>query len=51
MTAVLVILPFCSDDSIAGFVIGFVMYVFIVVVVVVAHPCYLLLRRCHHYIM
>ena len=52
MAAVLIVLPFCSDGSIVGFVIGIVMSVFVVVVVVVvvAHPHRLLLRCCHHYI-
>jgi hypothetical protein len=46
MASALVVLPFCSDGS----VIGIVMSVFVVVVVVIAHPCRLLLRRCHHHV-
>ena len=49
MAVVLIILPFCSDGSIVGFENGVVMSVFIVVIIVIAHPCRLLLCRCHHY--
>ena len=52
MVAVLIVLPFCSDGSIVGFIIGIVMSVFIIVIVVVivAHPRHLLLCRQHHYV-
>ena len=40
MAAALVVLPFCSNGSIVGFIIGVVMSVFIVVIVVIAHPRY-----------
>ena len=38
MVVALIVLPFCSDGSIVGFIIGIVMSVFIVVIVIVAHP-------------
>ena len=50
MAAALVVLLFCSNRSIIGFVIGVVMSIFIIVAVLVAHPCRLLLRRRHHYV-
>ena len=50
MAAALVVLPFCSNGSVVGFVIGIVMSAFVVVIVVVAHPRRLLLRRRPHYI-
>ncbi len=50
MAVALIVLPFCSDVSIVGFENGVVMSVFIVVIVVVAHPRRLLLCRCHPYI-
>ncbi len=50
MAAALVILPFCSNGSVVGFVIGMVMSVFVVVILVVAHPPRLLLRSRHHYV-
>jgi hypothetical protein len=46
MVAALVVHPFCSDGS----VIGIVMSIFVVAVIVFAHPGHLLLRRRHHYI-
>jgi len=49
MSTALVVLPFCSNGSVVGFLIGIVMSVVVVVVVVIAHPCRLLLRRRHHY--
>jgi len=38
MVVALIVLPFCSDGSVVGFIIGIVMSVFIVVIVIAAHP-------------
>ena len=50
MVVALIVLPFCSDGSIVRFIIGIIMSVFIVVIVIVAHPRHLLLSRHHHYV-
>ena len=50
MAVALIVLPFCSDGSVIGFIIGIVMSIFAVVVIVAAHPRRLLLCRHHHYV-